>query len=257
MGSGSAGIYNIVSILSLILTVVVVVVVGSLMLSPPPQQVADLPTVRPTLTPTATFTPSDTPPPPTWTPTATETSTPTATFTATPTITLSPTITDTAAPTNTPSLTFTPSITNTATPSLTPTGPSPTFTPSQSPFPFGLRDTQITYTQNSFNSAGCAWQGVGGSVVDINGNPFGSGLFQVRVFNNEFDAITTVGSNSFYDPASGWEIAVDSIISRDAYFVRLETLNAVAVSPDYLIQFPSDCAGNVAIVNFAQTRPLS
>lgn len=257
MGSGSASIYNIVSILALILTVVVVVVVGSMMLSPPPSQVADLPTMRPSLTPTATFTPSESPLPPTWTATATETSTPTSTFTRTPTITASPTITDTAAPTDTPSLTFTPSITNTATPSLTPTGPSPTFTPSQSPFPFGLRDGQILYEPNFANSAGCAWQGVGGSVVDINGNPFGAGNFQVRVFNNEFDATTTVGSNTLYYAGSGWEIAVDSIISADAYFVRLETINGVAVSPDYLIQFPSDCQGNAAIVNFAQTRPLS
>lgn len=257
MGRGSAAIYNLVSIISLILTVVTVVVVVGIALSPPPaEEAVQLPTLVPTFTPTMTFTPSITPLPPTWTPTATESATPTSTFTVTPTITASATITETPGPTDTPSLTFTPSITNTATPSLTPTGASPTFTPSQSPFPFGLRDGQVLFTENFANSAGCSWQGVGGQVVDLNGQPFGAGIFQVRVFSNEIDLTTVVGSNSLYGPETGWEISVDSTINTNTYFVRLETTQGVAISSDIIVQFPSNCTENAAIVNFAQIRPL-
>lgn len=255
MGRGSSAIYNLVSIVSLVLTVVTVVVVAGLALSPAPQEEVVFATFIPTFTPTMTFTPSLTPLPPTWTPTATETNTVTATFTTTPTITASATITETPGPTNTPSLTFTPSITNTATPSLTPEGPTVTFTPSLSPFPFNLRDQEVLYVENFANSAGCSWQGVGGTVVDLNGNEFGAGLFQVRVFSDDIEITTLVGSNSLYG-ASGWEITVDSIINSDIYFVRLETNTGTPVSPDIFIQFPSNCTENAAIVNFAQIRPL-
>ncbi|GAB1422725.1 hypothetical protein MASR2M15_29640 [Anaerolineales bacterium] len=100
----------------------------------------------------------------------------------------------------------------------------------------------------------CSWQGLGGVVLDINGQPVPNGNFQVHVFNNEIDRIAGAGSNSLYGASSGWEINVDIAANNKLYFVQLETKNGTAISPTYQVQFPGNCESNVAIINFIQTR---
>ena len=253
LGEGRTLILNLISLLSVILTIVWVIVVIILMLQPPPVEVSIEPTLVPTLTITPTFTPSNTPPPPTWTNTPLPTDTPTVTLSPTLTITPTNTITNTPGPTNTPSITPTPSTSPTPLPTATPTGPTPTFTPSISPFPYDLR-SPVTFTANFANSLGCEWQGMGGTVVDINGSPFGAGTLRVHAFNSDFDALADVGSNSLYGAGSGWEIVVDNVINNRLYFVQLETVNGTVVSPTISVQFPSDCNQNAAILGFIQTR---
>ncbi len=271
MGKGNATLYNILSILFLIGTALVVIGVSVVFLSPAPvtdeaelTAVAGLliPTREPTATATETLIPTQTrtPLPATFTQTPTETYTPSPTLTNMPSITPSATITETPAPTATASITNTPSATDTPTATDTPSGPTPTFTPSLSPFLFDLRDN-VAFVRNFANTAQCAWQGVGGQVIGIDGQPFARNL-QVRVYNNSFERIVPVGSNSLYGQtgsngvSSGYEVQISTTIDNLLYFVQLETVNGVAVSPTYQLQFPSSCEGNAAIVNFLQQRPF-
>jgi len=255
-------VYNLITILGIIGSIVVIFGTTYLVVTPTAAEreaMNTLPTERafPTLPPSATPTATDTPGPPTlpptFTPTFTSTFTPTPSFTPTATITLSPTITSTPRATDTPTVTFTPSASPTVTPSLTPTGPTPTFTPTVIPFPFILRE-DIFFVNNNFNTLGCNWQGVGGQVVDTNGNPFGSGNLQVHVFdaNGTIDRTVTVGSSTLFNGQASWEVAVDSTINNRTYFVELQSSIGTVISPTYNFTFPQTCDQNAAIVNFRQ-----
>ena len=205
------------------------------------------PTETPSSTPTDTLTPTHT-----YTPT--DTLTPTETRSPTPSITPSPTISDTPTITYTPSSTYTPSASPTFTPTATPTGPTETFTPTTIPYLYALRDNQVILTANSFNSAGCAWQGIGGQVFDTAGGEktTASGLM-VHVFGPNVDQKEPVGSNSIYG-LSGWEVEVDTKINANTYFVELQSGSGTIISPRIQVTFPQDCAKNVALVRFVQTR---
>lgn len=254
-------IYNLISLLGVIGTVVVIVVTGVLVITPTEEEqnaasilptAVIFPTDLPTDTPTATNTPGPPTFPPTFTPTPTNTFTPSPTFTETPTITLSATITPTPRATDTPTVTYTPSASPTVTPSPTPTGPSPTFSPVPIPYPFILRE-EIAFTTNSFNTLGCNWQGVGGQVVDLNGNPSTTPL-QVHVFDAEgsVDRIVRVGSSTLFNSQASWEVTVASAVNNRTYFVELQTTIGTVVSPTYNFQYPQDCSQNAAIANFRQ-----
>lgn len=247
--------YNIVSIVFLVLSLLWVGFVVVRLLGPAPvAQVAAVPTevVIPTETPSNTPRPTL---PATFTPTPTETNTPTITPTGTNTPAPTSTITDTPGPTLTPSATFTPSISPTFTPTITPTGPTETFTPTVVPFLYDLRDGQVIYTANTFNSAGCAWEGIGGQVFKFDGTEQdGASGLQVHVFGGAVDNRVPVGSNTIYG-LSGWELKVDDKINNVTYFVELESSVGTVISPRIQIDFPSDCQRNVAIIRFIKTRP--
>lgn len=252
---GNTRIFNIITIVFVVLTVLWLLFVITRLLAPPVavQEAAVLPTalvlpsVTPSLTPTNTLTPTHTLTP---TQTLTPTITPPPTFTPEP----SATITDTPAPTFTPTETPTPLATFTPEPSATPTGPTPTFTPTISPFPFDLRNSTITFTQNTYNSAGCAWQGIGGQVTDTTGQPLNG--IRVHVFGAGIDAFTTSGDNTLYG-AAGWEVPVDTVINGNTYFVELQSAQGTVISPRVQVAFPNDCTQNLAFLTFQQTRPLN
>jgi hypothetical protein len=300
MGQGNAPIYNVISIIFVILTVIVLVVVGVSFARPAPvaTEVAQvLPTTVGLPTITSTFTPSNTPPPTnTFTPTPTETPTdtpipPTGSLTPRPTFT--PTLTFTPAPTNTdlptatltpvntitpvntvppqstltftriPSLTITATLPFTSTPPPTQT-PPPTattgFTPQPpladvpSPYPFSLRDGQPVFTQNFANTAGCAWQGVGGQVFDLTDQPL-LGV-TVHVFGSGVDVRVTSGSNTIYG-VSGWEVPLNSNLTGNSYLVEMLSPGGTIISPQVTVTFTAnDCARNLSLVNFKQNRPL-
>jgi hypothetical protein len=254
MGTGTVRIFNIISIIFLVLTILAVIFFVSRLAGPPiAQPVAQLPPtlVLPSLTPS--LTPSVTLPP-TFTLTPTDTLTPTPSDTATATSAPSATITDTAGPTDTPSITPTASVSPTFTPSVTPTGPTNTPEPTLNPFLFALRDDQVIFTQNfAAPAAGCLWQGIGGTVAGFDGNPLSG--FRVHVFGPNIDQTVESGSNTLYGQGSGWEVPVGNQISVATYFVELQSPQGTVVSPRIQVDFPSDCARNLALVNFYQTRP--
>jgi hypothetical protein len=255
MGQGSSRIYNLISLIFLVLTIVVIVLVIMRMFGPPvtsPASEAAVPTaiILPSLTPSNT--PTNTLPP-TFTLTPTETSTPTETLPPTATIAPSSTITDTPGPTDTPTVTPTPSTSPTPSPTATPTGPTNTAVPTLSPFLYGLRDPEVIYTQNFANTAGCAWQGLGGQVFDINNNAVNG--MQIHIFGpNVGDRFVISGSNSLYG-AGGWEQPVDNKINGNTYYIELLSPAGTPISERIEVTFPTDCTKNLALVNFIQVRP--
>lgn len=213
----------------------------------------ELPTavIIPTLTPSETPVPSRTPLPATFTntpiPTETATRTPTFTPTATtsPTLSPTPTITTTTLPTETPTVTFTPA----------PTLGTPL--PSPSPFLFALRDV-VVYTSN-LNASGCAWQGIGGQVLDTNGNAFPAQLTIKVSGGGLVQPLTAVsGDNTLYGPG-GFEVQVANAINTQTFAVQLVSISGngtieTPVSEPVQVTFPGTCEGNLALVTFQQTR---
>jgi hypothetical protein len=248
-----ATIFNIISVIFFFLTLASATFTVSRLVAPEePFDVAALPTIAPdlpTLTPSLTHTPTF---PPTFTPTPTLTPTLTPTFTLTSTLTLTPSVTPSRTITNTPGPTETPSASPEPSPTETPTGPSPTPEPSPDPFLFRLQQNVI-YGANVYNTLGCNWQGVGGRAFDLNRVDL-VGPYQVRVFNNSFDRVVFVGSNTLYGGPSGWEIQTDSTVNTNSYFVRLETANNTPLTPNIQITFTANCAANLATINFEQQR---
>lgn len=276
MGQGRARVYNLLTLIITLATVAFAVAVILLMLKPPPEKVQaqvvvptmqQLPTLTSTHTPTntslPTFTSSPTAVPPTIPATQTPTFTPVPiiptlapTLTPIPTETpITPTSTGTLTPTVPPSPTIVPSATITTTIEVTPGAPLITqqaTVPPPSPFPFTLKDGQVIFIPNTLNAAGCAWQGLGGQVFDINNQPFTQ--VRVHVFGSGVDAFAQAGSNTLYGP-SGWEIAVGNFPSGNIYQVELQTLTGTIVSQPVTVAFSAnDCSLNLALVNFAATR---
>ncbi len=284
MGQGRAQIYNLISIFFLVLTLIAILLVTTRMAAPAPVPtpvVMALPTAAVLPSPTPTFTSTYTP-----IPTFTETLTPTITPSITPSLTwtlipsLTPSLTFTVAPTEiipptdtprpedtlAPSATITASLTITSTlavtatqtPSVTPTlnsfTPQPT-EPPPSPYPFVLRDGQVIYTLNFANTAGCSWQGIGGQIFDLNGQP----LLQMRVHvfgAGGVDFYVASGSNTLYG-FSGWEVPLNSSLTGNSYIVELQSPQGTIISPQVTVTFEADnCTRNLALVNFEQTRPF-
>jgi hypothetical protein len=258
MGENNARIYNIISLVFLVLTVGLLIFFTIQFASPAPEEdesfsAADLPT---TIPPTATFTPTVTSTatvPPSFTPTPSNTPTPTLSATPTPTTSPSPTITATLGPTETPSVTPTPSASVTPLPSQTSEFPTETRTPTLSPFFFELR-TQPQFVQNQ-NSVGCAFQAVAGTVLGLDGLET-TQQFRIRVIGPQFDQVQQTGTASAYGATAGFEIPVAQQIIAQEYVVRLESLAGTPLTDSISVQFPGDCLQNIAILTFVQTRQL-
>jgi hypothetical protein len=260
MDKNSAQVYDGISVFFLALTALTLLVVVIMLLSPADDnadQGDDFVAVLPVILQLPTVTPSNTPRPtlpPTFTPLPSDTPFPSDTPSPTATISPSPTLSNTPGPTLTPSNTPTPSVSPTNTPTETPLGPTLTFTPTDSPYFFALRE-DVFFGPNGVNSAGCQWQGIGGSVLNQDGTESTRQL-QVRVFGGGIERVTTTGSNSLYGVTSGWEAPVDNQINNQTYFVRLESMVGIALSEDVQVAFPGDCNANSAIVRFIQIKPF-
>lgn len=231
-----AGLFNAVSVLFFIATLAVVTGVIYLLVAPPP--VSDIAAM-----------PTRVPDPPTATPTDTPTQTPLPPPTLPPTFTAAPA---TATPTDRPTATTEPSATQT---------PSITFTPSSTPTPTATVIPFVYYApdppalrENFANSLGCAWQGVGGRVLDaaqLELNAVVAADLQVRVFSDSVDETVPVGSNSFYGERTGWEVQTAVRARDEIVYARLENESGTPQSPDILVQFPGTCEQNLAEVVFA------
>jgi hypothetical protein len=254
MGSGNDRLWNAVSIFFLVATVLVIIYFIFRGITGGQVESAAVPTAR--VLPTITVTPI--PPTATETQIPTETQTPTETVTPLPSSTARPTVTNTPTPlpsatvTETPTITPTLDVTFTPTVIPSPTGPSPTAPPA---LPFA-GPPQVQFTRNFANTAGCAWQGIGGQVLALGGGQFTTPL-QVHVYSTgqDFPRVFT-GSNSAYG-ASGFEVRVANAITTETFYVQLESRSNIPVSPPVQVDFPGDCEQNVALINFEQVRSLN
>jgi hypothetical protein len=251
MNDDNARIYNIISLIFLMLTVVVIVfvIVRFITYEEPvdTRPLSALPTlVPPTETPTPTETGTATAPP-TFTPTTTMTETPTLTLTPQDTTEPSATITVTPGPSETPIDTPTPIN------SPEPTAPLVTRTPTDSPFFFDV-NAEVRFQQNT-SAVGCQYQALGGNVVGMDGLEYPRQL-QVRVIGPNFERERVTGSSTQYGPVSGWEVPLGTQPIPGEFVVRLESLGGTQLSPDIRVMFPGTCEQNIAIVQFQQTKPI-
>jgi hypothetical protein len=273
MNRGSDGIFNIVTVIFLVLTLFMCLCMVGLLTKviavprgwgPQPTVLAtvaliptstitntpsETPVPTQTLTPSRTRTPTDTPQP-TETPTETPLPSETATATLPPSRTLPPSATP--PPSRTLPATRTPSRTRPPRPTNTPRPPSATvFT-----FPFQVQPGSPQLTTNLDASIGCAFQGIGGQVYGLQNQPL-TGI-QVNVSSTAgFNSTTTSGSapQQFYGPA-GWLVQVGSTPNNQTYTIEVRGSDGTALSPKVQVTFLGSCDQNLALVNFIQARPF-
>lgn len=265
---GSKSLYNAISLFFLFLSAIICIVTLGWMsesitvpgfIAPstdvPTVQVIAFASFTPSMTPTITVTPSITPSL-TETPTNTATSTQTATGTDTPTATYTASVTATATPSSTFTLTFTPAPpTFTFTPSFTPspTGPTATATSSPAPFPFNVPAGTLRLRPDLNGT--CTFQGFGGNVFDLIGEPInGLNIVVTGPGLPSTGAIASSGSNAAYGPG-GWEVKVADAINANSYAVQLQKPDGTVLSASIAVTFPNDCDQNLVLIRFDQIRP--
>jgi hypothetical protein len=271
--SRSTGCFNLVTTIFVVFTVLVLLIVLGMIgkvIRPPAglaPQTATLPetivlptdTITPlpsitytpsyTLTASRTFTPTNTPTAtdtPTNTPTTTQTPSKTPIPSATATNTRTPTKTRTPTVTRTPSRTKPPTATRTATPIVTATQPTA----------FRVQPGTPQFTAQFANPAlGCNYQGIAGQVFGQNGSDPLPGI-QVNVTSpTGFNQTTVSGSNPQFGQA-GWQVQVDAKPNNLTYTIELRNPQGVPLSDKVNITFSGACNGNLALINFVQTRPF-
>ena len=195
--------------------------------------------LKPAWTPTPTITPIQMEP--TWTPTATVYVPPTATL----------------LPSITPPATLTPANFVPAT-----EAPEATATPTITPTPKALFSVSSV---NSIESiiiphlleAGCAWQGVGGTVDDQNSGPIiGIVVRLAGTYDGKSVELTTVSGISPEYGKSGFEFVLGDtpLDSRDKVYVQLLDQAGLPLSEEIYIDTSSDCKKNLVLVRFKKNR---
>ena len=144
-------------------------------------------------------------------------------------------------------------------PALTPAVPVATTTAGASQpdlMAFGLVGNRVVFTpQFTHPELGCAWQGLGGQITGLNGEPLVGYTVRVEGITDPSLVLTTVsGGETAYGP-SGWEIKVTDGPNTFVYRVTLYQNNR-RVSDPKLVSFPGDCNRNLAVMNFNQLTPL-
>lgn len=237
--SQSGGIYNLITIVMLLLSVVVCLlmgVYGANNFNTSPRAIAQ---AEPTLIGNPTRTPTLLAPTPnnTWTPS------PSPTITMTPTVTRTPIPSETTTPTNTPTAT------NTLTPTATPTATNtslPTATPTRAAFDFVIDN--VTYTAYTSTDTGAR---IAGAVFNKSGQHQTG--FNVHVTGNGEDKRIAAGTNTRYGP-SGWEFYIFNAPVNRTYSIQLEYLDGGIASAVYQIVTIADPNKTVAIANFKQIQ---
>lgn len=170
--------------------------------------------------------------------------------------------TDTAMMLNSVSASATAYVRASHTPTMTRTAFPPTWTPTFAPTAttqailpssFDIQG-QVQFVANTFNSSGCQFQGIGGQVLDQNGESYTTPLI-VRVSSDSLVVDNTIltGSNPLYG-ASGFEVQVANSVNNNTYLVQLESQTNISVSESTQVNFSGDCSKNIALVTFVQIR---
>jgi len=155
----------------------------------------------------------------------------------------------TARATATATITLTPGPRPTSTVTATPQGPPP---PTLSPYAFVAQPgTPLLRESFAEGTAGCAWQGLGGTVIDQRGEAVVGVEVHVRG-SASGEQIVLAGTDTDYGP-SGWEVRLGGGPARERVTVMLVS-EGQALSPAVEVTFPAACAQNLALINFVQTR---
>jgi hypothetical protein len=169
-----------------------------------------------------------------------------------PTWTASPTLVLT--PTNTLRPTFTSLPTNTPFSLVPPTRtPRPTNTP-RAPFTASVSNVESTVIHPEL---ACNWAGIGGTVVDNNGSHVIGVVVVLRgsLDGKQLDQPTVSGINKEYGP-SGFEFVLGNapVATNKTLFVQLVDQSNLPLSDPIAITTSTDCAKNLVLVRFRKTR---
>jgi len=233
--TGPMQVWDILSVLVLILTVCLVGYFAMIFVNP----ASSLNVMRPggglfgNPPPTLTVTPLQLQP--TWTPSPTLELTPTDTPRPTYTLPPSPTSFSLVPPTKTPR------------PSATPTKPKAAFSGSV---------TQLESTIIHPDLA-CNWAGIGGTVVDTNNSPVIGTVVVLRgtLNGSSIEQQTVSGINKEYGP-SGFEFVLGNapVASDKTLFVQLVDQQNIPLSDPVQITTSTDCSKNLVMVRFKRNR---
>lgn len=119
--------------------------------------------------------------------------------------------------------------------------------------PFALRDDSGAFP---YSITDCDWQGLAGTVYDLQGEPIATGTFQIRILGGDTEHLVPLSENLGIDDEYHWAIQLEDEVSDLSYFVRLEDEDGNALSQMIKITFESSCTKNLAIVNFNQIQTL-
>ena len=169
-----------------------------------------------------------------------------ATWTPSPTLELTPS--------NTPRPTFTPFFTNTPFSLVPPTKtPKPTSTPKA---PFSASSSQVESTLIHPDLA-CNWAGIGGTVVDANNGPVIGTVVVLRgtLNGNTVEQQTVTGINKEYGQ-SGFEFVLGNapVASNKTLYVQLVDQANIPLSDPFQISTSTDCTKNLVMVRFKKNR---
>lgn len=274
--SGSALVFNVLTVLMLLLTCLSATSTGALVafpgalaavgLAPAVATAPALPTMIVVQGPSATPNPDGSTPlpsgetpapvdstatsggnaafptfPPTWTPSAT----PTASEIP-PTRTPQPSATETLPPL-TETLTPTPSLT----PTVTKPGPTPTRT--KPAIIYRMKTGHPLYLANYANSAGCSWMGIFGQVFDAGGLPVNNLKIHVEGRGINVDVLTGSAlqyGGGYYEAPLG-NVAV---ATTNEYRIQVRNSANQPLSDFYYVNTKSTCTQNLILVSF-ETKP--
>ncbi len=169
-----------------------------------------------------------------------------ATWTPSPTLFMTPT--------NTPRPTFTPLATSTPFSLVPPTKtPKPTNTPKA---PFTASQTQTDSTLIHPELA-CNWAGIGGTVVDAGNSPVIGMVVVLRGSLNGslIEQQTVSGINKEYGQ-SGFEFVLGNapVATNKTLYVQLVDQSNVPLSDPIYVTTSADCGKNLVLVRFKKTR---
>lgn len=146
-------------------------------------------------------------------------------------------------------------------PDITPAAPIATATPqSLAVLPdlmaFGLEGNRVIFApQFTQPEAGCSWQGLGGQVLGLNGEPLVGLTVRVEGVTDPSQVVETISGSATTYGTAGWEIKLADGINSYVYQVTLFQ-SGRRVSDPKLVAFPNDCNRNLGIMNFQQLTPL-
>jgi hypothetical protein len=227
---GSMQLWDILSIVMLVLTACIAVYFVFIFLNPSSSFNLLPPGGRAPVIPTGTAMPIQMQP----------------TWTASPTLELTPS--------NTPRPTFTPFFTNTPFSLVPPTKtPRPSATPKA---PFSATSQQVESTIIHPDLA-CNWAGIGGTVVDIKGGHVVGNVVVLRgtLDGKNVEQQTVTGINKEYGP-SGFEFVLGSapIASKATLYVQLVDLQNIPMSDKVFVNTSSDCTKNLVLIRFKANK---
>lgn len=171
-----------------------------------------------------------------------------------------PTLTPTISPTKTPRPTETRKPTAGAGSPTATLAQAPTFAPGDGgDYPYAIQGEPAAMANTVFHAGeSCDWQGVAGTVVDLQGKPVVGVLVRLLGYYNghAVDMTTLTGGASAWYGESGYEFVLGDkpLDTNDTLALQLVDQAMMPISARVVFDTYADCARNLVLINFKQVR---